>query len=99
MADLTVSYDYLDGLAGTLTTAAGQVRRETSSADHDVSGSSSVGASGNELADYQASLAQIVSENIDVLAASVAGAAAALAEADNKLSDSTSRRRGGGGSF
>ena len=111
MADLTVSYDYLDDLVGTLTQVSDRVRLDDSSAnaDHSVAGSATVETAGREITKFQAALSKVLSENLDTLTASVGDASTTMAETDTALSTgasgdassgaSSGRGRGGGGAF
>jgi len=105
VADLSVSYEYLDDLAGTLGQIAGRVRLDDVSAnvDHSVTGSAAVETAGDEILKFQTSLSSVLAENINTLAASVADASTTMAEADAALStgaaDGSSGRSGGGGAF
>jgi hypothetical protein len=92
MADLKVSYDYLDDLEATLVDVAGLIGGDDlGTADHSVSGSATVGAAGNEVASFQISLSALLAENVTTMAASVGQAATSLAEADARLSDQAGR--------
>ena len=108
MADLSVSYEYLDDLAGTLGQIAGRVRLDDVSAnvDHSVTGSAAVEAAGDEILKFQTSVSSLLAENVDTLAVSVADASTVMADADASLSSGASDgasdrggRSGGGGSF
>ena len=107
MADLSVSYEYLDSLASTLGQIAGQVALDDVSAnvDHSVTGSAAVESAGDEVLKFQTSVASVVAENVETLAASVADVSTTMAEADVALSSGASNgasgrgRSGGGGSF
>lgn len=88
MADLTVSYDYLDDLEGTLRDIATLVDGNTLSAsDHSVSQSASVEAAGNEAIKFQVSLSTVLVESFEAMAASVGQSASTLAETNARLSD------------
>jgi hypothetical protein len=111
VADLSVSYEYLDDLAATLGQIAALVRLDdpSSAVDHSVTESASVQAAGEEIVTFQTALSSTLADNIEVMGASVADASTTLAEADAALAggasagaapgDSGRSRRSGGGTF
>jgi hypothetical protein len=107
VADLSVSYEYLDSLASTLGQIAGQAGLDdvSASVDHSVTGSAAVESAGDEILKFQTSVSSAVAANVETLAASVADASTTMAEADAALSSGASSGgsdrggRGGGGSF
>jgi hypothetical protein len=99
LADLNVTYDYLDDLVASLTLVAKRVRLDDVSAnvDHSVAGSADVESTGNEVAKFQASLSTTLADNVDTLAASVGDVSTTLAETDTQLSAGASGGAHGGG--
>ena len=92
MADLRVSYDYLDELVGTLTQVAGRIRLDDTSAsvDHSVTESASVETAGDEILKFQTVLSSLLADNMETLAASVSDASATMSEADKSLATDSS---------